>query len=288
MEMNIQKYMSFVKTVEYGSFTKASEILNYSQSGISRMIGDLEKEWNMCLLERDHSGVKPTSDGLRLLPFAKKLCDDFDRLQMEADNLNDLSSGIIRIGTFSSVATYWLPNIIMEFKKDYPNIEYELLIGDYDEIESWITDGRVDCAFICLPASPGIETIFLEEDAFLAILPNKHPLLKYDKIPLKDLSKEPFMLLEKDKNTEISEIFKENNITPNTQFTTWDDYAIMSMVEHGLGVSILPELILQKKPFNIVTRPLNVPAKRQIGLALKSSKNASLATKKFIEYLKYR
>ena len=129
MEMNIQKYMSFVKTVEYGSFTKASEILNYSQSGISRMIGDLEKEWNMCLLERDHSGVKPTSDGLRLLPFAKKLCDDFDRLQMEADNLNDLSSGIIRIGTFSSVATYWLPNIIMEFKKDYPNIEYELLIG---------------------------------------------------------------------------------------------------------------------------------------------------------------
>ena len=96
------------------------------------------------------------------------------------------------------------------------------------------------------------------------------------------------MLLEKDKNTEISEIFKENNITPNTQFTTWDDYAIMSMVEHGLGVSILPELILQKKPFNIVTRPLNVPAKRQIGLALKSSKNASLATKKFIEYLKYR
>lgn len=105
MEMNIQKYMSFVKTVEYGSFTKASEILNYSQSGISRMIGDLEKEWNMCLLERDHSGVKPTSDGLRLLPFAKKLCDDFDRLQMEADNLNDLSSGIIRIGTFSSVAT---------------------------------------------------------------------------------------------------------------------------------------------------------------------------------------
>ena len=122
MEMNIQKYMSFVKTVEYGSFTKASEILNYSQSGISRMIGDLEKEWNMCLLERDHSGVKPTSDGLRLLPFAKKLCDDFDRLQMEADNLNDLSSGIIRIGTFSSVATYWLPNIIMEFKKDYPNL----------------------------------------------------------------------------------------------------------------------------------------------------------------------
>ena len=128
----------------------------------------------------------------------------------------------------------------------------------------------------------------MEEDAFLAILPKEHPLLKYEKVPLKELSKEPFMLLEKDKNTEISAIFKENNIKPNTQFTTWDDYAIMSMVEHGLGVSILPELILQKKPFNIMTRPLDVVAKRQIGLALKSSKNASLAAKKFIDYLKYR
>ena len=234
MEMNIQKYMSFVKTVEYGSFTKASEILNYSQSGISRMIGDLEKEWNMCLLERDHSGVKLTSDGLRILPFTKKICDDFERLQIEIDSLNDLSSGIIRIGTFSSVATYWLPNIIKEFKKDYPNIEYELLIGDYDEIEAWILDGRVDCGFLCLPVSTGVETIFLEEDVFLAILPKEHPLLKYEKVPLKELSKEPFMLLEKDKNTEISAIFKENNIKPNTQFTTWDDYAIMSMVEKEL------------------------------------------------------
>ena len=49
MDMNIQKFMAFVKTVEYGSFTKAAEILNYSQSGISRMINDLEKDWKITL-----------------------------------------------------------------------------------------------------------------------------------------------------------------------------------------------------------------------------------------------
>ena len=74
MDMNIQKYVAFVKTVEYGSFTKAAEILNYSQSGISRMINDLEKEWKVVLLERGKSGVKLPSDGTKLLPHAKSVC----------------------------------------------------------------------------------------------------------------------------------------------------------------------------------------------------------------------
>jgi DNA-binding transcriptional LysR family regulator len=62
MEWNIIKYLAFVITVEYGSFTKAGEILNYSQSAISRMINDLENEWNITLLERSKAGVKLTSD----------------------------------------------------------------------------------------------------------------------------------------------------------------------------------------------------------------------------------
>lgn len=109
MDMNLQKYLSFVKTVEYGSFTKAAEILNYTQSGVSRMIADLEKEWGIILLERSKYGVKPTSDGMKLLPYAQNLCIDFDKMKMQVDELNGLQSGLIRIGTFSSVATHWLP-----------------------------------------------------------------------------------------------------------------------------------------------------------------------------------
>jgi Transcriptional regulator len=160
MDMNIQKYMAFVRTVEYGSFTKAAEMLNYSQSGISRMINDLEKEWNVSLLERGRSGVRLTSDGLKLLPFAKSMCNEYQKLQTQVQELNGLQSGLIRIGTFSSVATHWLPNIIKEFQKDYPNIDYELLLGDYTEIENWILDGRVDCGFLRLPTLPEFETIF--------------------------------------------------------------------------------------------------------------------------------
>ena len=92
------------------------------------------------------------------------------------DELNGLASGLIRIGTFSSVMTHWLPKIIREFQKDYPNIEYELLLGDYTEIEEWIAEGRVDCGFLRLPAQREFETIFLEQDELVAILPEGHPL----------------------------------------------------------------------------------------------------------------
>lgn len=288
MEMNILKYMAFIKTAEYGSFTKAAEVLHYSQSGISRMIGDLEKEWRVTLLERSRWGVSLTSDGSRLLARAQKLCEEYRKLQMEVDDLHGVQSGLIRIGTFSSVATHWLPNIIKAFQKDHPNIDYELLLGDYAEIEEWITEGRVDCGFVRLPARPAFETIPLARDDLLAVLPEGHPLAESERVPASALCSEPFILLERGARTDVTEIFEREGLSPRVRFTTWDDYAIMSMVESGLGISILPELILRRIPYRIVAKKLAVPAYREIGLALRERESASLAVKKFIEYLPFR
>ena len=288
MDVSILKYFAFIKTVEYGSFTKAGEAIGYTQSGISRMIHDLEKEWNIVLLERSRAGVRLTSEGTKLLPYARSVCSEYEKLQAQVDDLNDLQSGFIRIGTFSSVATHWLPNIIRKFQSDYPNIEYELLLGDYTEIEDWIAQGRVDCGFIRLPARPEFETIFLDRDRLLAVIPEGHPLAGCDKFPVASLCDDPFMLLEKGARAEVSEIFEKNGLTPNVRFTTWDDYAIMAMVEKGLGISILPELILKRISYNIVAKELDVPAYRDIGLAMKSQKTASIAVKRFLAYLSYR
>ena len=288
MDGSIQKYLAFVKTVECGSFTRAAGVLNYSQSGISRMIGDLEREWQVTLLERGKSGVRLTSEGTRLLPYAKRVCSEYEKLQAEVDEINGLKSGLIRIGTFSSVATHWLPNIIREFQKEYPGIDYELILGDYTEIETWIEEGRVDCGFLRLPARKELEAVFLEQDRLLVVLPEGHPLAALEKIPVSALCGEPFMLLEKGEKTEVWEIFERNGFTPRVHFTTWDDYAIMSMVESGLGVSILPELILKRIPYRVVARELEIPAYRNIGLAWKEKKGTSPMLKRFMEYLDYR
>ena len=288
MDKNLQKYMAFVETASCGSFTKAAEMLHYSQSGISRIIQDLETEWKVTLLERNKSGVRLTGGGMKLLPYAAAIVREYEKLLMEVDELNGLQSGIIRIGTFSSVATHWIPNIIREFQKDYPHIDYELLLGDYTEIEEWIHTGRVDLGFLRLPTLPEYETHFLEKDELMAIIPEGHRYADSDAFPVEALCDEPFMLLEKGAKAEISAIFERHNLTPKVHFTTWDDYAVMSMVESGLGISILPNLILKRIPYKIVAKPLTIPAYRDIGIALKNSKTASLAVRRFMEYLQYR
>lgn len=288
MEGNLQKYQAFLKAVELGSFTKAAEALSYSQSGISRMVQDLEKEWGIYLLERGKGGVTLTSAGLELLPQIKRLCNEYDALGRLVDEVKGLESGLIRIGIFSSVATHWLPQIIREFRKDYPHIEYELLLGDYQEIAAWISEGRVDCGFLTLPTPPSFDTIFLEQDDFLAVLPEEHPLAGLERISLAALAEEPFLMLKKGDLIEAEAIFRQNHFSPNVQFTTWDDYAILSMVECGLGVSILPRLILKRIPYRVALRELEEPAFRRIGLSLRDRRTAPPAVRRFLEYLCYR
>jgi DNA-binding transcriptional LysR family regulator len=280
--------MALIKTIEYGSLTKAAEALNYTQSGISRMIKDLETEWGISLLERGRAGVSLTSDGIKLLPQLKRICCEHDFLMRQIDDLHDMQAGMIRIGTFSSVATHWLPNMIKAFQENYPKIDFELLLGDYTEIESWILEGRVDFGFLRLPTKVDLETIFLEQDRLMVVLPEDHPLADCDKFPISELANSPFMLLEKGAKAEISEIFEKHHILPQIHFITWDDYAIMSMVENGLGISILPELILQRIPYRIIPKELEVPAFRTIGIAMKEQKSLSLASKRFLEYFQYR
>ena len=123
------------------------------------------------------------------------------------------------------------------------------------------------------------------EDELMVVLPENHKLADKEYFPITELSNYPFMLLEKGVKMEITEIFEKYNITPDIHFTTLDDYVIMSMVENGLGISILPRLILQRNPYKITATRLKVATDRNIGLAYRNKKSLSLAVKKFLEYI---
>ena len=288
MDNNLLKYLAFVETVDKGSFTKASISMNYAQSSISKMIKDLESELGCELLRRNKKGVVLTSFGKEMVPYARKILKDFEDMQQKANELNNIQAGIVRIGTFSSVAINWLPNIFAKFQQDFPNIDYEILLGDYNEIEKWIDDGRVDCGFLSLPFNNKFDIISLKQDEYKAVLPVNHPLTKKDKLKYSDLNDQPFLLLEHGGKTEVSDLIDKNNIHPNIRFTTWEDFAIMAMVEKGLGIGILPDMILKNIPYNIAVRSFETPYFREIVLAMKDRKKTSPAARKFLEYLKYR
>lgn len=288
MDNPLLKYLAFVKTVEQGSFTRAARELDYAQSSISKMVADLESEWGMTLLERNKSGVCLTSAGEQVMPFLRKVLNDHQELVGQIDRMNGIETGVVRIGTFASVAINWLPNIFAVLQKDYPGIEYEMLLGDYDEVEHWIDEGRVDCGFLRLPTLPKFDTLLLKQDEYKAVLPMGHPLAAKETVAVEELDGLPFLLLEHGGKNEVSDLLERTHVQPDVRFTTWEDFAIMAMVEKGLGVSILPDLILQRIPYRIEARPLQQPYYRPIVLAMKQQAHLTPAVQKFIEYLSLR
>ena len=288
MENPLLKYLAFVKTVERGSFTRAAQELDYAQSSISKMVADLESEWGMTLLERSKSGVQLTSAGEQVLPYLRKVLKDHQELEGQICRMNGIETGVVRIGTFASVAINWLPNIFAALQKDYPGIEYEMLLGDYDEVEQWINEGRVDCGFLRLPTLPKFDTILLKQDEYKVVLPAGHYLAERETVAVEALNGLPFLLLEHGGKTEVSDLLERSHVKPDIRFTTWEDFAIMAMVEKGMGVSILPDMILQRIPYQVEIRSLQNPYYRAIGLAIKNPKQLTPAVKKFIEYLPFR
>ena len=288
MDNPLMKYLAFVTTVEKGSFTRAAQELDYAQSSISKMVADLEREWDVMLLERSKSGICLTSAGKQIMPFLRKVLNDYRELEGQISRMNGIESGVVRIGTFSSVAINWLPNILARLQQDYPGIEYEMLLGDYEEVEQWIEEGRVDCGFLRLPTRPQFDTILLKQDEYKVVLPTEHPLAQKETIAIEDLNHLPFLLLERGGKTEVSELLDRYRVQPNIRFTTWEDFAILAMVEKNMGVSILPDMILQHISYKIKIRSLRQPYYRPIGLAMKNEKHLTPAVRKFIEYLPFR
>lgn len=288
MDSAFTKYRAFLTAARLGSFTRAGEVLGYSQSGISRMIADLEREWGVKLLERDRGGVHLTSEGHELAPAVQAVCDEHGRLQARIDAMSGLETGLIRIGTVTSVATHWLPNIVKRFRQDYPNIDYEIITRGYSEVERMIAEGQVDCGFVRLPTRRTFDTIYLGRDELKVVMSADHPMASVDHFPVHSLSDYPFMAIDKQGDSDIAPILDKYDIRLQSSMITWDDYAVFAMVEKGLGISVQPELILQRLPFNIVAKGFDEPQYRELALAMRNRDSVPLATKRFIDYLGYR
>ena len=147
--------------------------------------------------------------------------------------MNGLETGVVRIGTFASVAIHWLPNIFAALQKDFPGIEYELLLGDYDEVERWICEGRVDCGFLRLPTRSKFDTMLLQQDECKLVLPMGHPLVERKTVAIEELNGLPFLLLERGGKTEVSQLLGREHVRPHVLFTTWEDFGSWRWSKRG-------------------------------------------------------
>lgn len=288
--MSIQKYQAFIKVVEMGSISKAADELGYTQSAVSRMVADLENEWGFTLLRRSRGGLSLSSDGIVMLPYIQELCAKYRDLQERSNSLRGLDTGIIRIGSITSISSHWLPGLIKKFEMRYPNIAFQLFNMDYANTEKALLSGEIDCGFVCMPCSDGIDVTVLHTDPAVAILPPDHPLAAADKYPLQRLSDERVILLADEHNSEVAKVIDKLSSKLERPMNPYcyvnDDYSIMAMVEANLGVSVLYELSTERMPFDIVFKQFDPPITRELGIAVKKGVRPSPATEKFIQLVK--
>ena len=153
----------------------------------------------------------------------------------------------------------------------------------YAEVEDLIRQGQVDCGFLGLPAGEGLEVFPLRRDQFMAVLPPDHPLAHAPFYPMERLAQDPFIWIPEDRDVEIGQIFQEEGIHPNLRYTVNDDFAILAMVEQGLGISIRPELVLRDTGRTFSAIPLERPRFRDIGLAVRRGRPLSPLTARFLD-----
>lgn len=281
----MNRYIALKRIVELGGFSRAAEELGYTQPALSHMIASLEKELSFQLLHRSRHGVSLTPEGQRLFPSILNTVAQYESLQEIVKEIHGLDYGTIRIGTVSSVSVHWLPDLIKKFKEEYPNVRFTLLQGDWKIIAEWVNTRNVDFGFVNPEAISGMRTHFIKEDELVAVVPTSSPLAKKASVTLEELTKEQFLLLEEGSLNEPMEAFKKANLTPNISLVAHDDYSIMMMIEKGLGVSILPELVTRRTNYKVEIRPITPIIKRSLGIVMPEKHLVPIASQRFIQFV---
>ena len=283
--MSIQKYQVFLRVMETGSVSRAAEDMNITQSAVSHALSSLEEEFGFRLLNRSRAGVRLSSEGKRILPAIRDILSAEERLRETVSSLHGLSTGTVRLATFSSVAVHWLPAMLKAFQEKYPQIRFKLLNGDYHDVEQWLEEGAVDLGFVSLPTRAPGKVTPLMEDRLLVILPKDHPLAGLPSFPIGYARQESFISLLESSDHDLRRALDAEGIRPHIRFLTKDDYAIIAMVEQGLGIAIMPELLLRGRTDNIVALELKPQARRTIALAVTEQGQQSPAARMFADFI---
>ncbi|MGN1381561.1 MAG: LysR family transcriptional regulator [Eubacterium sp.] len=286
--MNLQQIMLFEAVVEEGSYTRAGEREGYTQSRVTQIMKALEDEVGFSLFVKSHQGVSLTKSGRLLLPRMRRVLSDMHKLEAEIDSLHGLQEGSLRIGTHISCSVNWLPEIMRKFQEKYPGIRLAILENGQQDILSDLRARRADVGLISCPYEEAdIQFIPLIEDPMVVIFPSDDEFAKYDIVPGDELGSRRFIISDLNFDSDAGRILLERGMEDNVLFTLRNDTAITSMVRHGLGISILPELVLHGIDMTgLEYRKLSFNPVRTLGVGFLSEDELGPVEKVFIRELK--
>lgn len=277
-----KKLEALAASVRLGSFTRAAEALGYTQSGLTHMMNALEKEMGFPVLLRDRAGVRLSAEGERVFPLVQECLAAAEALEREVALVNSRREESVRVAAYASIAIHWLPEVVQQFRSDHPDVSVHLQMGEVEEIYRWMRQGKVDMCFASRQEDVQAGWFHLKDDPLLVILPPDHELAGRTAIPVELFDGREMLMPSPGLYLDAMRAMRSHGVEPVVQQTQISDSAIISLVEHGLGVSVLSELVLRGRSSDVVALPMEPPAVRELGIAVPLKRELRPAVRQFI------
>ena len=285
--MESKKLEALLMAVDLGSFTKAAEVLGYTQSGLTHMMNSLEKEVGFTLLERGRSGVRLTEEGERIAPAVREFLQANARLDSVIEQVASSRTEIIRVSAYASIAMHWLPGIIQRFREECPDVDVDIRMADHVDVPyELLAQGKMDAILVSPQDEGQYEWVHLADDPMFAVLPKDFDTQGMTAFPLAAFEARDFIMPSQGFDKDIMRIFNRIGVKPHILPTWVDDPTVISMVSHGLGVSMMTELTVRGRTDGVKLLPVEPASSRELGLAVRSLDAASDCLRHFIDCTK--
>ena len=237
--MTLAQLRALIAVLDSGSFSKAAEVLNVTQSGVSLAVAAIERELGAALVERARTGVSPTECGVRVLVHAREILAREEHIRQQAKLSHGVHTGRIRLGSVPSVSSRLLPGLVGSLARRHPNLEVVLFEGTDEEVVEWLGARAIDVGVVTLPCK-AFDTADLISDDMLVMIPAAHRLARRPRLRLRAVASEPFIMSKGGCEPLIRRVFRSAGLSLRIRYEVREMATILGMVKEGLGVTIVP------------------------------------------------
>jgi len=262
-----KKLEILMTAADLGSFTKASEVVGYTQSGLTHMMDALEREVGFPLLQRSHSGIRLTEQGRQLMPAIREFLQANAMLENQIRAIAQQKTEVIRIAAYASIAMHWMPEILYRFRRACPEIRVDLRMVDHAlEPFELLEKGETDVIFASYHNYSFCDWIPLYDERMYAILPKNYPLKDCNVFPLREFAGQEFLMPYGNFDLDVNAALEPEGVRLNTRLSRVDDETVIRMVGRGLGISMMSELMIRGRTDDVLCVPVSPPAIRELGM----------------------
>ncbi len=250
--MQLHQLTYFVAVARTRHFTRAAESVHVAQPSLSKQIQRLERELGAALFNRGRGNVTLTPAGETLLPLARRILADVESAQVHVQELAGLARGRLRLGATPSLSTVLLPDVLRIFRDAYPGIELVIDESGSRDLVRLLALGELDMALIILPLQtrdPALSTTpILREPLVVAVASEESPIktIKTKTVKVQDLGRLPLVMFREGYDLRDATLAACRRARTEPRFTVegGEMDAVLRFVEAGLGVAVVPSMVL--------------------------------------------